>query len=312
VRLAPALATVVTLFACCAHAQVRVERKPSVFVDPSAGPAASELFARSGYFMIAGGVVLGGSAALYLEQGGSDQPVPARAVAPVVDAGGHVALMYGGSAYRVGMPAGLACPLGRFVARDGIIAYTVPKFMDAESRRMMMQAGLRHHRIAREFDGTMFEPLLRAADFAATTPLAPDMAQALTAALNDANSLDGFVLASADGPDRPIGSLINADVQVRYQVFLMRASQSVEVAGVPLRYFWQLDRSGAAGVFAVDIFAQNWPAGSTLSDLAAPGAHPTQYDIVNFYQVSGLFKELHRSNPSAFGAFVAKACAGTA
>jgi len=65
--------------------------------------------------------------------------------------------------------------------------------------------------------------------------------------------------------------------------------------------------TGAAGVFAVDVLAQNWPAGTRLTDLTAPGAQPTQYDIVNFYQVAGLFRQLHLSNPAQFNNFVDQA-----
>jgi hypothetical protein len=167
---------------------------------------------------------------------------------------------------------------------------------------------LKRHRIAREFDGTVFEPLLHAADFAATVPLAPDVAQALTGGLNEANGLAGFVIDAADQTDRPIGSLINTDAQVRYRVYLMASSHRVEIGGVPLRYFWQLDRSGAAGVFAVAEIAQNWPADTRLTDWSAPHAVPSQYDVVNFYQVSGLFRQMHLSQPAQFDAFVESAC----
>jgi hypothetical protein len=180
--------------------------------------------------------------------------------------------------------------------------------MDEESRRAMMRAGLRHHRIAREFDGTVFEPLLKAADFAQTTPLPPDLAHALTADMNKANGLGGYVFEVADQAAEPIGSLINTDAQVRYRVYLEASTHRVEIGGVPLRYFWQLDQSGAAGVFAVDELAQSWPAGTILTDWSAPHPAPTQYDVVNFYQVSGLFRQLHLSQPAKFDSFVAAAC----
>jgi len=304
-----AVSAVALLIAGSAQAQVRVEPDTSSFIDPASGHDAELLFGRSGYFMIAGGVVLGGTAAFYLERNGADQPVPASMIQLTAARGGSVSLTYAGATYQVGMPAGLACPLGEFVARDGIVAYTVPKYMDAQSRQFMLRAGLKHHRIAREFDGTPFEHLLHEADFAATTPLAPKMAHDLTASLNDANGLNGFVIDAADQDDKPIGSLINADVQVRYHVYLMAGRQQVEIGGVPLRYFWELDgNSGTAGVFAVDVLAQNWPAGTRLSDLSAPGAQPTQYDIINFYQVAGLFRQVHMSNPTQFNNFVDQAC----
>jgi hypothetical protein len=307
-RTESALFAATVLLAGTAQAQIRVEPQASSFVDPSSGPAAQLLFGPNGYFMIAGGVVLGGSAIFYAEHDGSDQKVPAAAVQLAVTPNGGVALHYAGAAYRVDMPAGLACPLGQFVARGGLIAYTVPKYLDEGSRQTMLRERIRHHRVAREFDGTPFEALLHAADFADTTKLAPAIAHALTVSMNDPNGLGGFVIDAAAEASNPIGSLINTDVQVQYHVYLMAGVQKVEIGGVPLRYFWELDRSGAAGVFAVDVFAQNWPTGTTLSDLSLPGGHATQYDIVNFYQVSGLFRQLHAENPAQFDNFVAQAC----
>jgi hypothetical protein len=296
------------LVAGSAHAQIRVEPNTASFVDPAALPLARALFGRGGYFMIAGGVVLAGTAAFVLERDGTDRSVDAASVLPVLEQDGSMALSYQGESYLVGMPRALACPLGRFVGRDGLIAYTKPRFLDPESRHAMMMAGLKRHRIAREFDGTVFEPLLKAADFAATTPLAPTMARALTADLNQANGLEGFVIQAADVSPEPVGSLINTDAQVRYRVYLEASMHRVEISGVPLRYFWQLDGSGAAGVFAVDQLAQSWPAGAGLTDWSSPHPAPTQYDVVNFYQVSGLFRQMHLSEPAKFGAFVEQAC----
>lgn len=299
------------LVAHTACAQVRVEPNLADFVDPATGPMAQALFGRSGYFMIAGGVVLGGSATFLFEHGGADQAIDEKTVQPVANPDGTVSLSYAGTTYRVDMPAGLACPLGRFVERDGIIAYTIPKFMDDESRRAMLRAGLRRHRVAREFDGTEFETLLHAADFAATTPLPDEMARTLTASMNTLNGLEGSVIDAALTNEKPIGSLINTDAQVRYRVYLMAAGHRVEIGGVPLRYFWELDSSGAAGVFAVDSLAQNWQPGATLTDWASTHAQPTQYDIVNFYQVAGLFRQLHASNAAQFELFVDDACGRT-
>lgn len=307
-RLHIILAAATCLIAGSARAQVRVEPDTASFVDPSSGPLARALFGRSGYFMIAGGVVLGGTASFFLERDGTDQPIDAASLQPVSNADGSVSLVYGGVSYRVGMPAGLACPLARFVARNGIIAYTLPKFLDPDSRQEMIRAGLKHHRIAREFDGTVFEPLLHAADFAETRRLPPDMAQMLTSGLNAANGLSGFVINAADTTEKPFGSLINTDAQVRYHVYLLASTQAVEIAGVPLRYFWELDSSGAAGVFAVDELAQTWPPGTRLTDWSAPSARPTQYDVVNFYQVSGLFRQIHLTQPQAFEKFEESTC----
>jgi hypothetical protein len=166
----------------------------------------------------------------------------------------------------------------------------------------MMRIGLRHHRIAKESDGTPFEPLLRAADFAKARPLPPAFAQKLSDGINQSNGMDGFVPKVADGSSKVIGSLINTDAQMRYQAYVLPATHPVEIAGVPLRYFWQLEPSGDAAVFAVDEISQDFPLGARISDWSLPGAKPTQYDVVNFYQVSGLFRPMRISHTAAFAA----------
>ncbi len=288
-----------------ASAQVRREPNIAATLSQDSSTLGSTLFARDGDFLIAGGVVLHGSAAFRLEQDGSENPVPASDVVPVAEADGRMALRYHGVTYPVGMPAGLACPLGRFVARHGLIAYTVVHFMDDDSPRSLMRAGVVRHRLAREFDGTRFEGLLRAADFAAAEKLPGNLGSSIAASVNSDNGIGAYLLTASYGGNDNVGSFVNADFQVTYQVYLMPGARRVEIAGVPLRYFWQLDHSGAAGVFSVQALSQNWADAARLS---AANAAPTQYDVVNFYQVAGLFRQLDASAPAAFATFVEQAC----
>lgn len=291
-----------------ASAQVRRDPDTSDFINPASGDMARLLFGRGGYFMIAGGVLLDGSASFVREAGGATQPVAAASV-QLAPAPSGVEIRAGGAGYMLATAPGLACPLGRFVRRDGLIAYTIPKFLDPDSRRRLLALGIVRHRVAREFDGTPFETLLRAADFGATVPLDPRQAQALSASLNAETGVDAAIIGAALGDDGSVGSLINADMQVRYRVYLDAARGRAEIAGVPVRYYWQLDRSGAAGVFAMAVYAQSWPPGAGLTPWAQTGAAPTQYDIVAFYQLAGLFRQVHETDPAGFAAFVDRACA---
>jgi hypothetical protein len=293
-----------------ASAQVRRQAPGQDGISRDTSQIDQALFGPDGYFLLAGGVVLRGSARFLVEQDGRDRPVGDTAVVPVAAPGGGMALHVAGSTYRVGMPPGLACPLGRFVRRDGLIAYTVLRYMNDESPRALQQAGLVRHRLAREFDGTGFETLLRAADFGATEPLPAGEGQAIASAINESNGIGAFVLTAAAEDDRMIGSYINTDVQVTYRVYLMAGAQRAEIAGVPLRYYWAMDRSGTPGVFSVEALAQDWPPGATLTDWRVPGARATQYDVVNFFQVAGVMRQLNVASPEAFGRFVAAACEG--
>jgi hypothetical protein len=305
---APAAALAATLaMPPTATAQVRMEPNASLLVAP-ASPELAALFRRNGYFLIAGGVVPGGSARFFLEQNGTDRPIAGAAVQPVAMADGSMALRSAGAMYQVGMPLGLACPLGQFVARDGLIAYTVPKFVDQDSPANMVRAGLVRHRIAREFDGTPFVPLLKAADFGDTQPLPPAVTEQISDAINKTHGIGRFVLDASLDLDTMIGSYLNTGLQVTYHVYLMPGSGRVEIGGVPLRYFWKMESDGSAAIFTVEMYAQDWPAGSHLSNVTAPDAKPTQYDIVNFYQVAALFQQLHESDAAGFATFVDRAC----
>ncbi len=294
-----------------APAQVRNEPAPGALVDPSVSPATRALFERSGIFMIAGGVLPAGHATFLMEQNGTETPVPAQDIQLATQPGGRVALVSAGITYQLGIPAGMACPLGQFIGRDGLIAYTIPKYMDPDSRRALSEAGLAHHRIAREFESTLFAPLLRAADFGDTEPLDPRVAEKITNGINRGNGLHGLILDASFDLDKLVGSYLNSDMQVTYRVYLQPATKSVEIGGVPLRYYWSMDRSGVGGVFSVEAYAQNWAPDAKLSNLAAPGVRPTQYDVVNFFQVAAVFRQMHETAPAAFAGFTARACAST-
>ncbi len=301
----------VLLAACCllalsatAVAQVRTQTDPIAFIDPSATPAAARLFERNGIFRIAGGVVLGGRTNFVVQNGSAAQPIADAAIQLLADGTGGAVLRYSGAEYPVRMPAGLGCPLARFVERDGLIAYTVPRFLDEDGRRELMNLGIVRHRIAHEFNNTPFEPLLHAADFAQTRPVPPAIAQPLIAALNAINGVNSLIVLASD--DDPIGSMLNADVQTRYTAYLDPARHTLEMSGVPLRYFWQYGLGETANVFSVEALAQNWPAGAGLS---APGAAPGQVDVANFYQSAGLFREMHLADGAAFALFTEKVCA---
>jgi hypothetical protein len=117
-----------------------------------------------------------------------------------------------------------------------------------------------------------------------------------------------MVINASDDLNSMIGSYINSGMQVTYRVYLLPRTGRVEIGGVPLRYFWKMEQDGSAGVFSVEMYAQNWGAGARLTDLRAPNANPTQYDVVNFYQVAALFSQMHESNAAGFATFVNQAC----
>ena len=291
-----------------AVAQVRREPSATAMLSDREVEQLRRVFDQNGFYRVAGGVLPAGHAVFLLEAAGGPKPVPVTDVQPVMLPDGNVALAYRGFAYRLGMPQGLACPLGRFVERDGLIAYTKPRYMDADARRTMLQAGLVHHQVAREFDNTPFVRLLKAADFGDTEALPLHTAQYLMDSINRAHSLMGSIIDASENLDDLVGSYLNSDMQVDYRVYLMPKDGRIEVGGVPLRYYWKAEPNGRAGVFSIEMYAQDWPVGAHLTNLVDRSAQPTQYDIINFFQVAGGFRQLHASEPLVFAAFARDAC----
>jgi hypothetical protein len=291
------------------HAQARREARPAALIDDRRAPALAALFGYQGLFRIAGGVVLAGDATYVMERNGTRTPVPAGAVGLSVQPDGTPALVTGGRAYRLEMPPGLVCPLAQFTARGGSIAYTKPRFMNSDLLHALLRAGLVHHRIAREFDGTPFAPLLRAADFGETERLPAAVTQHLLDEINTGNGISGQILDVRENMDALVGSFINTDLQVTYHVYLLPEAGRAEIGGVPLRYYWRAEPGETAGVFGAEIYAQDWPAGARLTDWTRPGAQASQYDVVNLFQVAAVFRQVRASGPDGFQAFVQGACA---
>jgi len=298
------LATWIAIFcALPALAGIRASSSISNFINP-ATPVRSS-FANGGIFEIAGGVLFHGQAAFYLETAGRPPIVIApTAVALVADEHGTVSISYNGGRYRFDMHAGLACPLGRFFSRNGQIAYSLPPFAEEERLRnagLVKVAGDPDHLIAKEFSRSRFVGLLHDADYdTAMTDLPPGLAQRL---LKSAGNVGG---KSQDSDDAD--SWLNMDQQVTYKVYLMDATKSVDIAGVPLRYYWVLDQDGAARVINVAAYSQDFSDGVGLTDFSDAANDPTQYDIVSLFQAAAVFRQVHLTNPKGFTQFVTAVC----
>jgi hypothetical protein len=283
-------------------AQVRRTTAYSTFVNPARTSVVTRTFSRGGIFMIAGGVALHGKAQFIVETPTSKQTVAAASVRLGVGERGTVYLAHGNNRYTLTMHQGLACPLGQFVSRGGEIAYTVP---EDKSPIHLRQQGLVESAgawVAREFAKTEFESLLDFTDlWTDDEPLPDDLAKRL---MNDVNGR----LSSRPRQANEVASYINSDSQVTYRVFLMQDKGRAEVAGVPLRYYWQQATDQSAIVFQITALAQNWTGQPRLTDFKAAAAEPTQYDAVLFYQAAAVFSEVRSAAPADFKAFVSMAC----
>ena len=289
-------------------ARIRTSVTYSSFVNPESTTAIAAVFQRGGIFTIAGGVVLQGRAQFYLEEGANEQSISADALGLTIDPKGAVFINYQDRAYQLEMHKGLACPLGKFVTRGGIIAYTIPPGNRDEApqtrRSRMARAGLvneGNEGVAQEFAETGFRGLFEEADFADDEPLPSDLETRIITKINNAL-----------GPNRTSdagGSYVNTDDQVTYQVYLVAQARRVDITGVPLRYYWRYASDGSALITSVTALSQDWSEGQALTDFSEPNDGATQYDIVSMYQAAGVFRQLREVNSSKFTRFVSTACA---
>jgi len=289
----------------------------STFISSRSSPVTISNFRAGGFFAIAGGVVFQGHSTFYLENPTGKHAISAADVHLTTDSRGNVFLVANSDAYRLEIHRGLACPLGKFVERNGSIVYTVPpvtfvkrSFTDAELSRQQKQfdeegVTLVKDRetgqimgLAKEFFKTPFENLIMMADFANKVSLPPNLSSTLIANVNSGSSV---------GESRSRGTYINSDSQTIYQVYLMSTSHRVETAGVPLRFTWNY-AAGGARVIRIEALSQSWPSGMKLTNFNVSETKPTQYDIISLFQNAGIFRQLQQTDPSAFDGFVNSAC----
>jgi hypothetical protein len=302
------LLLVVTLFGAGGASSAAARRVPpqphrgsiSSFFNPEA-PGTGGLLGSGGPFSWAGGVILRGHAAFYEQSGERATRLSITDLALSSSPDGEVFITRGSEQYQLEVHPGLACPLARFVRRDGLVAYTQPIQVDQTVRDKIRQAGLvsligSEAFIAREFRGTAFERLISSADFFDEESLPAALARRAKQTANQA-------LGSGRSIAIQTNWYFNTDMQVTYRTNLVVGTGRADIVGVPLRYYWSFaqDRSGV--VDSVKIMAQTWPDGASLST-----ASPTQYDWAAFYQAAGVFRQFSLTNRPAFDRFVIAAC----
>jgi hypothetical protein len=287
------------------------------FIDQNPTVLARELVA-GGDFEFEGGVVLRGRARFFREIGSERRALSPKLMTLRIDKQQMVSLISSDKPYSVEMHKGLACPLGKFVERDGKIAYTIPE--GRGNVQKMTAAGLvdqkasvgdpgldnflplGSQKIAKEFADGPFVRLLFAADFAQTVPLLAPMKNSLIKKLNDA------VGPGRGEPQKDWASYFNTDEQMPYNVYLVDSGGRIDMEGGPLRYYWNYGVDRSAVISDVKALSQNWPENSRLTDFFASKDRATQYDVISLFQTAALFRELKSANSVRFRSFVAAAC----
>ena len=295
------------------YGRIRVHEDYSRFINPdSVEPIASIFIPGPGsLFRSVGGVILDGSAVFYAETSSATVPIMPSQIQLDVE-GGDIFLNYDNNLFAIEIHQDLACPLGRFVRRGGIIAFTLPPMHELEDVMRLsnegvvfklMQFGYAGEFVvgyAREFVDTPFENLFFGMDFLDTVPLTDELSNQIIENVSTAAGLTQDSMVNREG------SYINSDQQVEYQVYLVVENSEVDVAGMPLKYHWDWQEDRQPRIQKVE----GWSSVFDRNRIATSDEIFGQYDYINTAQVAGIFRELSRDNPMNFSDFVDDACGG--
>jgi hypothetical protein len=308
----PTILLVLLAFVCSVSAgKIRKATVYSTFISSVPTPETYAFFRTpEAPWSYTGGVVLRGRAEFYYETGANSTRIPIQQLKLQSSNDGIVTISRNGKSFRLDTFPKLPCNLGKFIERGAIVAYTELDGVTEAMAERMSAAGLvdsslgvagLNHRIAREFFNTPFERLFERADNVLVADLDEDLAR------QTINNLNARIGSDPNQFFRR-GSYVHADFQVVYKVYLIDASNEVDIEGVPLRYELEYNRGGLPHVIGIQAFAQNWPDDAKLTKALDPSTAFSQYDIVWTFQTAAIFRELHQSNGSAFSKFVADAC----
>lgn len=192
----------------------------------------------SGAFFRAGGVMPVGDVKFRMDDGTVDGVhVDVASLRLEAERAKGIFITRGSERFNMPMPSEWVCPLLRFVEGGQSIAYTLPP-MD------LSDADLSEFELVEGGAGYVSRELLPIADFLHRLDLHGNV-QALP------DNVESAILETANRearnhrnvPDalRPgSGTYVNADFHIRYIAYLAK-SKSVDIAGLPLRYTWQIE-----------------------------------------------------------------------
>ena len=274
----------------------RIEISTYIHPGPAASAAARAYFPGQG--RLGGGVVPRGSADFLspekekLRAGQLKLVILDRAKLrnnrPDYDA---IGLQWNGNVYQLSTQDNLIYPLMKFIKRGSYIAYTIPvagynkDYFDNNHLVPFRNVGrLGMGYVAEEFKSTPHAGFLEYVDFA--------RAEVITNYNLKARILRD--VRRGNGQRAGIGSYVNADFHVTYQVFLdnVGGKKVADVGGLPLRYHWVAPKRGSAVVRDVEVF--KFP--ETEFD--------EQYRAVLFFQTAAILRQFMKDNRPEFDRFM--------
>lgn len=206
---------------------------------------------------------------------------------------GKITLNWRGDSYVLPLQDEMICPVFQFVSRDSYILFTIP--VVKQSDEYFTKNNLRKVNggyVADEFKDPQMISLFENIDlFTVTDDLDPLLEHQIK---NDINQRPGGGTPAAEQE----GTYVNADFHVRYDARLLKhASQNaVDIAGLPLRYYWDIGSDGKAIVTSVQIF--RFPTNE----------QSLQYAAVILFQTIATLRQIRTANPSRFSEVMSRSC----
>jgi hypothetical protein len=198
-----------------------------------------------------------------------------------------IGIRWKGNVFRVTMQDDLVYPLMKFIKRGSFIAFTVPMagFDEAYfTTNALIEVTNVGGFVAKEFLANSHASFLEDVDLDTTDESMPsELEKMIKGDVNKGNGKLGKV-----------GSYVNCDFHVKYQVFLEDANghRVADVGGLPLRYYYNVATDGSAIVDGVGVFT--FP--SKEFDI--------QYRAVLFFQAAAILRQFSQDNPKEFDRFM--------
>lgn len=260
----------------------------SSFVNTGSGVAVA--FFHSPHFLYSGGVSLRARSLKFLT--GDNSPIGINDLTlQFEENGGSVKIGYNNVLYELPIEDAMVCPLTKFVARGAYTIYTIPVVRENEqyfSANGLVEAGDGY--IAKEFAGTKYESFLGDVDLGIETGSLPSALK--KAIIDNINSGLPNLNSSEEG------TYVNADFNIDYKAYLTKDGDRrfIDIAGLPLRYFWDVSAGDKAVIRDVKIF--EFP--QRQSGL--------QYKAVLLFQNAAVLRQFATQRSDSFQAFLKTAC----
>ncbi|WP_369720167.1 hypothetical protein AB8Z38_23565 [Bradyrhizobium sp. LLZ17] len=260
----------------------------SSFVNTGSGVAVA--FFHSPHYLYSGGVSLRARSLKFLTEDNSPIGISDLNL-QFEENGGSVKLGYKNALYELPIEDAMVCPLAMFVARGAYTIYTIPVVRENEqyfSENGLVETGGGY--VAKEFAGTKYESLLDAVDLGTETGSLPSALK--KAIIDNINSGLPNLNSSEEG------TYVNADFNIDYKAYLTKDGDRrfIDIAGLPLRYVWDVGAGEKAVIRDVEIF--QFPRRQS----------GLQYQAVLLFQNAAVMRQFATQRSDLFQAFLKSAC----